>query len=84
MHTVPSGARRPLAKRLWPCSLDGASVQLSAHDVSKCGRSVGAKLIRARLPGNSHSSVVINQSSPETGEMVIPQSILTAVTPHKS
>ena len=41
MHTVPSGVRRPLAMRLWPCSLDEASVQLNARDVSECGRSVG-------------------------------------------
>ena len=42
MHTIPNGARRPLAMWLGPCSLDGTSVQLSARDV-RGARSVGGK-----------------------------------------
>ena len=68
LHTVPNGARQPLAMRLWLCSPDGTSAQLSACDVSKA-RSVGGKLIRVRLPGKRP---LVSSCKPETGEMLIP------------
>ena len=50
MHTVSNGAGQPLAMWLWPCSLDGTSVQLSACDVSDT-RSVGGKANQSEAAG---------------------------------
>ena len=56
--------------RLRPCSLDGTYVQLSACGVSDT-RS-GAGKANQGCPGNGHLSVVVNPSSPEAGETLIP------------